>query len=133
MKIASSKTNINEEESPPKQEQKRDILGAVKDKVTTGINKVKDNLTLKKNKKDSDSKKSDRKSVESNSTPDKEAKPKDNIEAKPSYQEIMEQRRQETGSISDPGSLRKLCLPVVVKLYHEVFEIWVLARGALHP
>ena len=50
---------------------------------------------MKKNKKDSDSKKSDRKSVESNNTPDKEANPKDNIEAKPSYQEIMEQRRQE--------------------------------------
>ena len=95
IKRVSSKSNINEEVSPPKQEQKRDILGAVKDKVTTGINKVKDNLTLKKNKKDSDSKKSDRKSVESNNTPDKESKPKDNIEAKPSYQEIMEQRRQE--------------------------------------
>ena len=97
MKRALSKTDVSNEESP-KQEQKKDLLGAVKEKVTTGINKVKDNLTLKKNKKDSESKKSeksDRKSVESNNTPDKEAKPKDNIDAKPSYQEIMEQRRQE--------------------------------------
>ena len=97
MKRALSKTDVSNEESP-KQEQKKDLLGAVKEKVTTGINKVKDNLTLKKNKKDSESKKSeksDRKSAESNNTPDKEAKPKDNIDAKPSYQEIMEQRRQE--------------------------------------
>ena len=47
MKRALSKTDVSNEESP-KQEQKKDLLGAVKEKVTTGINKVKDNLTLKK-------------------------------------------------------------------------------------
>ena len=94
-----SKTDISKEESS-KQQEKKDIIGAVKDKVTNGINKVKDNLTLKKNKKESDTKKAEKKPEDS--------KPKENVDTKPSYQESMEQRRKENKEMMERMKMSKV-------------------------
>ena len=92
----SEKTSALESEvtESPRQERKKDLLGAVKDKVTTGINKVKDTMGTLKRK---DSKKNEKQEDSPKEEKTKEEKPqqdsKEENEPKQTYQEIMEQRR----------------------------------------
>ena len=95
-----AKQSSSENRSLTKRKVTDPIIGAVKDKVTNGINKVKDNLTLKKNKKESDTKKAEKKPEDS--------KPKENVETKPSYQETMEQRRKENKEMMERMKMSKV-------------------------
>ena len=98
--------NIEEQkENSPKQDQKKDIIGAVKDKVANGINKVKG--TLRKDKKDAEAKKQENKQdFKQDNKTDKE----NNVEkeSKPTYQEMVEQRRQANREMMERMKMSKV-------------------------
>ena len=85
-KTKSGKRGSKSEETPKLE--KKDLIGAVKDKVTSGLNNVKDTLK-RKSKKDADVKKSEK---QPEIKKEKSSQEKDNNQ---SYQDLMEQRRQE--------------------------------------
>ena len=100
--------NIEEQkENSPKQDQKKDIIGAVKDKVANGINKVKG--TLRKDKKDAEGKKQENKQDSKQDTKTEKANNSEK-ESKPTYQEMVEQRRQANREMMERMKMSKVNL-----------------------
>ena len=94
-----------QKEDSPKQEQKKDILGAVKDKVAHGISKVKG--TLRKDKKDSETKKQENKQDPKQDAKNENSKNEEK-EYKPTYQEMMEQRKQANREMMERMKMSKV-------------------------
>ena len=102
-----SKATEEQTENSPKQDQKKDIIGAVKDKVANGINKVKG--TLRKDKKDAEAKKQENKQDSKLDTKTDKAKNSEK-ESKPTYQEMVEQRRQANKEMMERMKMSKVTL-----------------------